>query len=198
MPRARIVEGSQPSPFRPSALATAPGQESPAQFVERVQVEAYEKGLAEGRERAAAEVAAECERERAALEVERAAFADLQHKIFDLLKEELIGLVAEVASKILRERVDEGDPLIERALAAVLEGERPRGGAEFLCHPDDAEMVTRTLGEGAESRGWVLHPDSTLSRGSLLVRTESESIDARVETLLRRCIEILVSEESLV
>ncbi len=195
MPRARIIEDAQAGPFRPSGGRAGGRADSPEALVEARVEEAFEKGREQGK----AEAESQREAAQSSRENEIVASLELLQRFGDevgpLLRDELIGLAAEIASRALRERLDAGDPVVERALHAALEGSEQGGPALFVCHPEDQALLENALEKLARGRDWSVKSDPRMARGGLVVQREAESVDARIESVLRRSLEILTSAE---
>jgi flagellar assembly protein FliH len=106
----------------------------------------------------------------------------------------LVRLALEIASRVVRERVQEDDPVAARALGAVLEEAPGREPMAVRLHPDDLESVRSERPELGGPGALRLVPDSTLERGGCLLELESGEVDGRVESQLAAMAERLGTE----
>jgi len=143
--------------------------------------EAFDQGLADGREAGQREVRAQ---------VERLAgmFYDLA-KPFDALDEEvereLLTLAMALARQIVRREL-KADPtqiigIIREAIAALPVAARE---VRVHLHPEDAAVVRQHLAPTESERAWTLVEDPVMARGGCQVTTATSRIDARLETRL--------------
>jgi flagellar assembly protein FliH len=143
--------------------------------------EAFDQGLADGREAGQREVRAQ---------VERLAgmFYDLA-KPFDALDEEvereLLTLAMALARQIVRREL-KADPtqiigIIREAIAALPVAARE---VRVHLHPEDAAVVRQHLAPTESERAWTLVEDPVMARGGCRVTTATSRIDARLETRL--------------
>jgi flagellar assembly protein FliH len=143
--------------------------------------EAFNQGLADGREAGQREVRAQ---------VERLAgmFYDLA-KPFDALDEEvereLLTLAMALARQIVRREL-KADPtqiigIIREAIAALPVAARE---VRVHLHPEDAAVVRQHLAPTESERAWTLVEDPVMARGGCRVTTATSRIDARLETRL--------------
>jgi flagellar assembly protein FliH len=143
--------------------------------------EAFDQGLADGREAGQREVRGQ---------VERLAgmFYDLA-KPFDALDEEvereLLTLAMALARQIVRREL-KADPtqiigIIREAIAALPVAARE---VRVHLHPEDAAVVRQHLAPTESERAWTLVEDPVMARGGCQVTTATSRIDARLETRL--------------
>ena len=143
--------------------------------------EAFDQGLAEGREAGRAEVRAQ---------VERLAgmFYDLA-KPFEVLdaevEHELLILAMALARQIVRREL-KTDPtqiigIIREAIAALPVAARD---VRVHLHPEDAAVVRTYLAPTESERAWMLVEDPVMARGGCQINTTASRIDARLETRL--------------
>jgi flagellar assembly protein FliH len=154
--------------------------------------EAFDQGLAEGREAGQREVRAQ---------VERLAgmFYDLA-KPFDALDEEvereLLTLAMALARQIVRREL-KADPtqiigIIREAIAALPVAARE---VRVHLHPEDAGVVRQHLAPTESERAWTLVEDPVMARGGCQVTTATSRIDARLETRLGAILSELLGTE---
>ena len=186
------------------ALWAAPDMESPpaqqrmatvgglADLQAEAHKEAFEQGLAEGREAGRAEVQAQ---------VDRLAgmFYDLA-KPFDVLdaevERELLTLAMALARQIVRREL-KTDPtqiigIIREAIAALPVATRD---IRVHLHPEDAAVVTQHLAPTEKERAWTIIEDPVMARGGCQIMTVTSRIDARLETRLGSILSDLLGTE---
>ena len=154
--------------------------------------EAFEQGLAEGREAGQKEARAQ---------VERLAgmFFDLA-KPFEVLDEEvereLLTLAMALARQIVRREL-KTDPtqiigIIREAIAALPVAARE---VRVHLHPEDAAVVRVHLAPTESERAWAIVEDPVMARGGCQVTTSTSRIDARLETRLGAILSELLGTE---
>lgn len=173
--RLRRDDASVDRPFRVPAAPPAA-----ADPVAAAAAEAAGRGYAEGRAAGEAELAGAIRefhaRAAAALsrlaEIEAAVVRDLEHRLLD------VALAA--ASRVVRERIEAGDPVAVRALREALDAVPASGEIRVRVHPDDAEAIGRET-ESEVARGRiVLVPDPSIGRGGCVVESAVGTVDATV------------------
>jgi flagellar assembly protein FliH len=154
--------------------------------------EAFEQGLAEGREAGHAEVRAQ---------VQRLAgmFYDLA-KPFEVLdtevERELLTLAMALARQIVRREL-KTDPthiigIIREAIAALPVATRD---VRVHLHPEDAAVVKQHLSPTENERAWTIIEDPVMARGGCQITTATSRIDARLETRLGSILSELLGTE---
>jgi flagellar assembly protein FliH len=149
--------------------------------------EAFEQGLAEGREAGRAEVHAQ---------VERLAgmFYDLAKPFEQLdaeVERELLSLAMALARQIVRREL-KADPtqiigIIREAIAALPVAARE---VRVHLHPEDAAVVKQHLAPTENERAWQI-----IARGGCRISTATSRIDARLETRLGSILSELLGGE---
>jgi flagellar assembly protein FliH len=141
--------------------------------------EAFQQGLAEGREAGRGEVRAQ---------VERLAgmFYDLA-KPFEVLdaevERELLTLAMALARQIVRREL-KTDPtqiigIIREAIAALPVAARE---VRVHLHPEDAAVVRQHLAPTESERAWAIVEDPVMARGGCQINSATSRIDARLES----------------
>ena len=154
--------------------------------------EAFEQGLAEGRQAGLAEVKAQ---------VDRLAgmFYDLA-KPFEALdaevERELLTLAMALARQIVRREL-KTDPtqiigIIREAIAALPVATRD---VRVHLHPEDATVVKQHLAPTENERAWTIIEDPVMARGGCQITTNTSRIDARLETRLGSILSELLGTE---
>ena len=185
MTRERKAGGrvSSPAAALPRAFADAGVKVDPV-------AEAYERGRAEGlavgRKKARAKLAEELDQTRAELQQRLAETLTSLGTLRDRLDREYVQsmreLAIEVASRIVRERIDEGDPVAARALDEALSALPESQDLVARIHPDDVAGIREHLEKTPTRAGIELVEDPAISRGGCVLESSLGTVDARVET----------------
>lgn len=135
---------------------------------ERLEEEAFARGVEAGRASVAAlEARALTARDRALEEAEGA----------------IVGLVTRIAERVLRDAFEDAPARIVPIARAMLDRVRRARSIEVRVHPDDAPTLERALVE-AHAGGPRILPDASITRGGCVVTSELGTIDARLEVQL--------------
>lgn len=161
---------------------------------EQIRVEARDEALAEAIERARERLGAMLEE---AVAEQRAAFASAQEALLaeiaqaaderlEEIERELVGVVAMMAEKVIRRKVEADDSVVLDVVRATIE--QAAGADRFVVRvasPDEerarealAELIS--LAGGAEEMEIVA--DEAIGAGGCIVETERGRFDARLET----------------
>ncbi len=154
--------------------------------------EAFEQGLAEGRDAGHAEARAQVERL-------TAMFHDLARpfEVLDVeVERELLALAMALARQIVRREL-KTDPtqiigIIRDAIAALPVAARD---VRVQLHPEDAAVVRQHLAPTESERAWVIVEDPVMARGGCQITTATSRIDARLETRLGAILSELMGTE---
>ena len=154
-----------------------------------IELEAWEKGHAEGRE--AGMLAVRKEQQAATQELERRVkrlddILELMAKPLAALDEEvqrqLVTLTGAIARQIVRRELktqpDEIVAVIRDTVTLL-----PLSAREVRVHlhPEDAQLVRSRLAEASGGRAWSIAEDPMITRGGCRVSSENSSIDAQLE-----------------
>jgi flagellar biosynthesis/type III secretory pathway protein FliH len=191
---ARILKTADAESAKSYQLEPAPA--SPGAYDrESRERSAYERGVAEGTQRARAEAADLLERQcqlLTALVQELRLTRDLWFKDAE---EPIAALALAIVRKVLREQ---GDGLREAVVAQVREAlakVREGGPMKVLVNPGDASLLEEareTIATSFEGRMTLqVEADPRISSGGCLVETPSRVVDARIEVQLARIAEAL-------
>lgn len=163
-----------------------------ANLQEEAYNEAFQQGLAEGREAGRGEVRAQVERL-------SGMFYDLA-KPFEALdaevERELLTLAMALARQIVRREL-KSDPtqiigIIREAIAALPVSARD---VRVHLHPEDAAIVRENLSPTENEGAWAIVEDPVMARGGCQVATATSRIDARLETRLAAVLSELLGTE---
>jgi flagellar assembly protein FliH len=154
--------------------------------------EAFEQGLAEGREAGRGDV-------RAQVEKLAGMYYDLA-KPFEVLdaevERELLTLAMALARQIVRREL-KTDPtqiigIIREAIAALPVAARE---VRVHLHPEDAAVMRENLAPTESERAWTIIEDPVMARGGCQITTTTSRIDARLETRLGAILSELMGTE---
>jgi flagellar assembly protein FliH len=154
--------------------------------------EAFDQGLAEGREAGRGEV-------RAQVEKLSAMFHDLARpfEVLDVeVERELLALAMALARQIVRREL-KTDPtqiigIIRDAIAALPVAARE---VRVHLHPEDAAVVRQYLAPTESAPAWTIVEDPVMARGGCQITTATSRIDARLETRLGAILSELMGTE---
>lgn len=146
-----------------------------------IEREASERGLAEGRERAAQEVARAVEPLREALASTLEEVEGLRAAVAARAERELVQLAIEIARKIVHREVSVDHEIALTLARVALARLHSHAVATLHLHPDDYHYVAAQR-ERLDASGTIeIVEDRSVGRGGCLVRTEMGDIDARIE-----------------
>jgi flagellar biosynthesis/type III secretory pathway protein FliH len=159
--------------------------------------EAVRAGFAEGLERGRAEArkALEQQREehRQALEGALAEVARLEQEMVGAVGRQVTALAFRIAERIVRARIEADDEVACR-IADEAMGRAAEGPRRLRAHAEDRPALERLVRESSAGSPIELVDDASLSRGSVVVECAGEEIDARIETTLALCRDLLAPE----
>ncbi len=154
--------------------------------------EAFEQGLAEGREAGRAELSAQVKRL-------SGMFYDLSRPFEQLdaeVERQLLTLAMALARQIVRREL-KSDPtqiigIIRDAIMALPIAARDM---RVHLHPEDAAIVRAHLSPTESERAWVIVEDPVMARGGCQVISAVSRVDARLETRLAAILSELLGTE---
>jgi len=178
----RVLRDAELHPFRPVDRQLA---EDPA-AAQRALEQAVRDGHAEGMRRAEEEVRKAVEAEREKCRARYAASLEEVHKLKTKMYQEIYDEVMEVAiavaERIVRTRIEAGDPVASRATREVLDGLGLCSTVKVHLNLDDHSSVLEIC-EQMDSAGNIeLIVDPDIEPGGILVEYRDEGIDARLRT----------------
>jgi flagellar assembly protein FliH len=154
--------------------------------------EAFDQGLAEGREAGRADIRAQVERLAAMFHDLAKPFEELDAEV----ERELLTLSMALARQIVRREL-KTDPtqiigIIREAIAALPVSARD---VRVHVHPEDAAVMREHLAPTESERAWVIVEDPVMARGGCRITTTTSRIDARLETRLAAILSELMGTE---
>ncbi len=193
MPPSRLLDAPDAMRFEPPELevdAIALYNTGEVRDDERAQArrlaEAVRAGYAEGLERGQREGLAEAERQQRAaaerLARSLATLHGLERQILHEVRAEVTELAVGIASKIVREKVASGDPVVTRIVQEIFARIGPGVGRKVRLNPSDLEAIAAAAMTLTEPGSVELIADPAIERGGLLVECAEEDIDARIST----------------
>ena len=183
MSRGRLLGGVAVSRFRPPAGEGSgiDALEEERRRLEEAEQAAFERGLERARKQAAEEAERAVAERLAGLDAALAELQTLRGQMIAELRDEISALVLTASARILRQRLDAGDPVVVRILEEVLDADQEQTRWRIRLHPEDLQHVQRNLPAGGQLE---LVADESLVRGGLVAESTGESVDARVEAAL--------------
>jgi flagellar assembly protein FliH len=163
-----------------------------ADLQEEAYKEAFDQGLAEGRDAGRGEVRAQVDRVASMLHALTKPFEALDQEV----ERELLTLAMALARQIVRREL-KADPtqiigIIREAIAALPVAARE---VRVQLHPEDAAIVRENLAPTESERAWTIVEDPVMARGGCQVLTATSRIDARLETRLGAILSELLGTE---
>ncbi len=167
-----------------------------ADHMERLQKEAHEEGLRQGREEGLRAVRAQMQPRIEELERILSLLAEPLAALDDSVEQELVALAMAAARLIVRREL-KTDPA--QVLAAVREamGALPAASrnVRLHLHPEDAALVREMLKVSEDEQTWRIVEDPVTARGGCKVLTDTSLIDASVETRLMSIMAVVLGGE---
>lgn len=155
----------------------------------------YERGIAEGEQRACARDEERRRHERAVLSNAVRKFDQAWLALHQTVEEEVVSLAFHIATKVLHERADQVKEQVVEQAKTALSVLKESGRVTIVVHPVDAatlEAVREELSQiGDLTLSLHIEPDITLSRGGCIVQTANRVVDASLDTQLTRLGEAL-------
>ena len=164
-----------------SELAAAHAEE-----LEALRAQAWEEGLAAGREAAAAEVREQLAGQLQQLQHMLDAIGQPYRSLDDDLLEELARLAGHIARQVLRREL-KTDPeaiigVVREAIGSLPED---RESARVYLNHEDVKLVNDLSTMASEQRNWELLSDPAVPRGDCLVVRGAALVDASLEERVR-------------
>lgn len=191
MPPSKLLDSPEVEPFEPPVRQGGTGAGSPME-------EAMRRGYLEGFERGKAEGKALLDQERAAgakkVAQAVAAVSGLEQKIMTHLQREMVELALVIAARIVRAKVEEGDPIAARIVSEVLDKVGTSTRHKIRLHPEDYQSVLETVSNLDEPSTVELLADPSIERGGVIIECPEEDVDARTGTALTLFRDLLLDE----
>jgi flagellar assembly protein FliH len=160
------------------ADAPRPAADPLAQAVEH----ALEQGRDEGYRRAASELEAERQAWAAATAKTLTHLSELEDTLTRGHDREVTEVILAAASRIVRQRIEDGDPVAARALREALDALPSSTSLSARVHPQDLELLARELQPEIERGRVQLVADASLSRGGCVAESGVGTVNATLET----------------
>ena len=93
----------------------------------------------------------------------------------------MLDLALAAASRIVRERIEAGDPVAARALREALDALPRATPVKVRLHADDAAAIESALAAEIAAGRITIEPDRGVERGGCLVESSTGIIDATLE-----------------
>ena len=155
----------------------------------------YQRGIVEGERRSREQAAGLHERQQALLASAVAAFERARAMMIKQVEEEVTDLALAIASKIVRESIDEKRDLVQRLVLEAIARVRDSREVLIRVHPEDLasiEDVRATFVSLFEGPVTIkLEGDRGVGRGGCVLETPTRLIDATIDAQLARLGEAL-------
>lgn len=145
---------------------------------------ARQEGYREGRLEAERELEHELERVRTRVVETLKHLADLECELTRRHENLLLEIAIDAASRIVRERLEAGDPMAARALAEALMTLPAAATVRARLNPADLERVADRVRGEVDAGRIELVADADISPGGVLVMSAVGNVDARLETAM--------------
>ncbi len=169
------------NPIAPTTIQPTRTVRQLADLERQVRAEAFARGLAEGHETAARELAVQVAHLQSIIGLLSQPLAELDHRI----EHDLVVLATRLATQVVRHELEihpeQITPLVRTALSALPISARH---IKVYLHPDDAEIVRAELPSHDHANSWQIIDDPKITRGGCRVTSETSSIDATLESRL--------------
>ncbi len=188
--RSRILDSAEVrSPFPESAprkvgpeeLAAKRQRELEAKF-EAGRKEGFDKGFADG----VAQATAKFEEQAAAMRSEMCAavkqLVSLEEERLHEAARLLGDLALQAATQMLRQKIEDGDPVATRAIEEAIGVLPPGVSMRARVHPDDVDGANKDLDGEVSSGKLTLVGDASVTRGGCVIESDAGTVDATVET----------------
>jgi flagellar assembly protein FliH len=169
-----------------SSPSYQPPSHPSAEELADLRAEAQRAGLQQGLERGRQEGLQALERERSELLARMTATLATLHRLEAELVQrsrgELLDLALLIAARIVRERIDAGDPVASRIAEELIGRVGRSGGRQVRVHPDDLQAITTACAQLADPGSIEVIADPQVDRGGVIVESPQEQLDARIGT----------------
>jgi flagellar assembly protein FliH len=184
VPQNRIREAITPN--EPSALVTDQIREAGvAGERERIEREAYQRGVAEGKEAGRKQGAAEVQPVLDRLAQSLADLSSLRAGIRKDAEGDLLKLSISVARRVLHRELTLDPESIEGLIRIALEKLESRDLCRVRVHPDQEPAIRASLERFSNSHKVELVPDPSMQCGDVRFETAHGTLDASIEAQLR-------------
>jgi flagellar assembly protein FliH len=147
----------------------------------QIENEARDRGLAEGRARASAEIDTSVEPLREKFAQSLAELAGLRAIIAERTERDLVLLALEIARKVVHREVTIDADVVLTLARVALSRLHNNAVARVHLHPDDFNYVTSRKDQLESAVSVEIVEDRSVARGGCLIQTEMGDIDARIE-----------------
>ncbi|HVZ92887.1 MAG TPA: FliH/SctL family protein [Phycisphaerales bacterium] len=111
-------------------------------------------------------------------------------------KEDLVRLAVEIGERVIRRAIELDPTIVREQIEAAIPLAMHATRLVVRVHPDDREtalaLMPNLLKRFGGERQAEIEDDTTLSRGSCIVRTERGIIDAAIETQIQRVVQMIL------
>jgi flagellar assembly protein FliH len=186
-PKPAANEAAHAASAAQAASLAAALAEQTRQAMEQARAEGYAAGLEEGRAAGLAQGRALAEQERQSLLSIAEMFGTEVAQANELIANDMLDLSLDLAKAMLKTALNVRPelivPLVREAIHYLPTLQQP---ALLHLHPEDAAIVTSTMGDEISAACWRIVEDPHMDRGGCRVETASNQIDASTSTRWQR------------
>jgi flagellar assembly protein FliH len=161
-----------------------------------IRARARDRGFQEGHAAGLAAAQAEITERSNALECVLQALTRPMQELDHRVEEEIFALVQAVAQQLLRRELASDPshliPVIREGLAAL-----PAASGEVVVrmHPQDAEVVRKSMRPSDDDRPWRVESDPVIERGGCVIVSPRSQVDGRLQTRIGRAIATMFEDQ---
>ncbi len=157
----------------------------PGADVERIEREAYQRGLAEGKALGKEQAAAELKPVTDRLNKSLADLSTLRSRIRRDAEKDLLKLSITIARRVLHRELTIDPESVEGLIKVALEKLQSRDLCRVRVHPDQEPAIRASLERFSNSQKIDLTADPSLQCGDVLFETAHGTLDASIDSQLR-------------
>ncbi|MCP3979371.1 MAG: hypothetical protein GY716_08585 [bacterium] len=157
-------------------------EEDRESLLARVRDEGYREGL----EEANAQLEIELQTVRQELGRSLEQLASVERSLTRRHEASLLGVAIEAASRIARQRIEQGDPVAKRAFREAMDELPLSGRLRAHVHPEDESCVAEAACAEIEAGRLELVSDPSVTRGGVVIESDVEKVDATLEVAEQR------------
>ncbi len=178
-------ENGLPSAFPGGENDPMHGGEPGTDPLEEAYQRGFQDGVQKGREEALAQMEAELSQGHGEIQEALKRIASVEETVLREYESDLLDVALTAASRIVRERIDQSDPVAVRTIQEALASLPERTRFKIRLNAQDMKAATASLEKEIAEKRIELVEDNTISRGGCMLETSAGSIDATLETAER-------------
>ena len=184
MPRGRLVEAARAEAYEPPETSASLLDSSPEARIDEAVRAGFAQGLQRGRAEAAAALDAERNAQRQKAAAALAEIHALRGQVLAALRSETLDLAVEIAGRIVRERIESGDPVAARIALETLADAPTSALRRVRVSPDDHDALLSAVPSLGGPGTVEIVPDPSVPQGGVVVESGEETVDARIDVSL--------------